>query len=323
MLNREFHSVQCGLKKLLNEYDSLFQTFQNKKCEQADAARQDILKMENDLKSCYSKQKDFICQKSKIDQEMNDFRSWFEQHGVSLDSYSLPAVKEWEKSQEEKRQNFEELRDTLQSQKGILTDSIKIIKGSINSVLQKKENLVKEPQLFSSIIFLKEKPPKYDFYKELNDLRIQAKKCSHEIEELETQIITYNDVATDTEEKIIEDKDKQTKELEKLKNTESMSKLFTEFTEEGVKKDLNGWLQLEDSYRKQIEYLEQIKEESSARNYFEKYKDVTKQIDVNKIVYESTKKETDKAQDHFRVAKGTFEKSLKAYFSQNIIGASI
>ena len=319
VLNREFHSAQCGLKKLLIEYDSLFQTFQNKKCEQADVARQDILIMENDLKSCYSKQNEFIYQKSKLDQEMNDFRSWFDQQGVSLDSYSLSAVKEWEKSQEEKRQNFEELRDALQSQKDILADSIKIIKGSINSVLKKKESLVKEPQLFSSIIFLKEKPPKYDFYKELNDLRIQAKNCSHEIEELETQIITYNNIATDTEEKLIEDKDKQTKELEKLKNTESMSKLFTEFTEEGVKRDLNDWLQLEDSYRKQIEYLEQIKEESSARNYFEKYKDVTKQIDDNKIVYESTKKETDEAQDHFQVSKETFEKSLKAYFSQNIM----
>lgn len=319
VLNREFHSAQCGLKKLLNEYDSLLQTFQNRKCEQVEAARQDILKMENDLKSCYSKKNNFIGQKNKLDQEMSDFRIWFVQQGVILDSYSLSAVKEWEKLQEEKRRNFEELRDTLQSQKDILTDSIKTIKGSINSVLQRKESLVKEPQLFSSIIFLKEKPPKYDFYKELNDLRIKAKNCSHEIEELEIQIITYNDVATDTEEKLIEDKDKQTKELEKLKNTESMSKLFTEFTEEGVKTDLNDWLQLEDSYRKQIEYLEQIKEESSARNYFEKYKDVTKQIDANKIVYESTKKETDEAQDHFRVAKGTFEKSLKAYFSQNIM----
>lgn len=319
VLNREFHSAQCGLKKLLNEYDLLFQTFQNKKCEQADATRQDILKMENDLKSCYSKQNDFICQKSKLDQEMNDFRIWFVQQGVILDSYSLSAVKEWEKLQEEKRQNFEELRDTLQSQKDILTDSIKTIKGSINSVLQRKESLVKEPQLFSGIMFLREKPKKYDFYQELNDLRVQDNNGSYEVEKLETQIITYNDVATDKEEKLIEDKDKQTKELEKLKNTESMSKLFTEFTEEGVKRDLNDWLQLEDSYRKQIEYLEQIQEESSARNYFEKYKDVTKQIEINKIVFESTKKETDEAKDYFRVVKETFEKSLKAYFSQNIM----
>lgn len=319
VLNREFYSAQCGLKKLLNEYDLLFQMFQNKKCEQAEAVRQDILKMEEDLKSYSSKQNDFICQKSKLDKEMTDFRIWFVQQGMSLDSYSLLAVKEWKKSQEEKRQNFEELRDTLQSQKDIFTDSIKTIKGNINSVLQRKESLVKEPQLFFSIMFLKEKPEKYDFYKELNDLRVQAKNYSYEIEELEAQIITYNDVATDTEEKLIEDKDKQTKELEKLKNTESMSKLFTEFTEEGVKKDLNNWLQLENSYKKQIEYLEQIQEESIARNYFEKYKDVTKQIDINKTVFESTKKETDEAEDYFRVVKGTFEKSLKAYFSQNIM----
>ena len=318
-LSRKFFFAKYELKKSLDEYDSLLQTFQNRKCEQVEAARQDILRMENDLKSCCLKKNDFICQKNKLDQEMSDFRIWFVQQGVILDSYSLSAVKEWEKLQEEKRQNFEELRDTLQSQKDILTDSIKTIKGSINSVLQRKESLLKEPQLFSSIMFLKEKPEKYDFYKELNDLRVQDNNCLYEMEKLETQIITYNDVATDTEEKLIEDKDKQTKELEKLKSTESMSKLFTEFTEEGVKRDLNDWLQLEDSYRKQIEYLDQIQEESSARNYFEKYKDVTKQIDINKIVFESIKKETDEAKDHFRVVKETFEKSLKAYFSQNIM----
>lgn len=319
VLNREFYSAQCELKKMLNDYGSLFQTFQNKKCEQAEAARQDILKTENDLKSCHSKQNDFICQKRELDHEMSDLRIWFVQQGIILDSYSLSAVKEWEKLQEEKKQNFKELRDTLQNQKDILTDSIKTIKGNINSVSQRKESLLKEPQLLSSIMFLKEKPENYDLYKELNDLRAQAKNCSYKIEELETQIITYNDVATDTEEKLIEDKDKQMKELEKLKNTESMSRFFTEFTEEGVKRDLNDWLQLEDSYRKQIEYLEQIQEESSARNYFEKYKDVTKQIAINKIVFESTKKETDEAEEHFQVVKETFEKSLKAYFSQNIM----
>ena len=318
-LNREFSSAQYGLKKSLDEYDSLLQTFQNRKCEEAEAARQDILKMENDLKSCYSKQNDSICQKNKLNQEMSDFRIWFVQQGVTLDSYSLSAVKEWEKLQEEKRQNFEELRDTLQSQKDILTDSIKTIKGSINSVLQRKESLVKEPQLFSGIMFLKEKSEKYDFYKELNDFRVQAKNCAHEIEDLETQIITYKDVATDTEEKLIEDKDKKTKELEKLKSIESTSKLFTDFTEEGVNRELKDWLQLEENYRKQIEYLEQIQEESSARNYFEKYKDVTEQIDTNKKVFESTKKETDEAENHFLVTKENFEKSLKAYFSQNIM----
>src|SRR5699024_1078766 len=81
VLNREFHSAQCGLRKLLNEYDSLLQTFENRKCEQVEAARQDILRMENDLKSCYSKKNDFICQKNKLDQEMSDFRIWFVQHG--------------------------------------------------------------------------------------------------------------------------------------------------------------------------------------------------------------------------------------------------
>lgn len=319
VLNREFYFAKFELKKLLDEYDLLLQTFQNRKCERIEAARYEILKMERDLKSCYSKQNNFEYQKSKLEQEISDFRIWFVQQGVILDSYSLSSIKEWVKLQEEKRQNFKELRETLQRQKDILNDSIKIIKESINRVLQRKESFVKEPELFSNIMFLKGKPEKYDFYKELNDFRIQAKNCSHEIEELETQIIIYNDVAIDTDEKIIEDKDKQTKELEKLKNIESMSKLFTDFTEEGVKRDLGNWLRIEENCRKQIEYLEQIQEESSARNYFEKYKDVSRQIDAVKEILDSTKKETDKVENKFQFAKEIFEKKLKNYFSQSIM----
>ena len=61
---------------------------------------------------------------------MSDLRIWFVQHEINLDIYSLATVKEWEKLQEEKRKNYIELRDSLQSQKEILSDSIKTIKES-------------------------------------------------------------------------------------------------------------------------------------------------------------------------------------------------
>ena len=48
---------------------------------------------------------------------MSDLRIWFVQHEINLDIYSLATVKEWEKLQEEKRKNYIELRDSLQSQK--------------------------------------------------------------------------------------------------------------------------------------------------------------------------------------------------------------
>lgn len=73
------------------------------------------------------------------------------------------------------------------------------------------------------------------------------------------------------------------------------------------------------NYREQIEYLEQIQEEISARNYFEKYKDVTKQLDINKADFETIKKETGEAENDFQYTKKIFEESLKAYFSQNIM----
>ena len=48
----------------------------------------------------------------------------------------------------------------------------------------------------------------------------------------------------------------------------TMSELFENFTEEGVLRDLEKWKQLMESYKKQVEYLEQIQEENSARNLF-------------------------------------------------------
>ena len=99
----------------------------------------------------------------------------------------------------------------------------------------------------------------------------------------------------------------------------SISEFFSDFTKEGVERDLKKWMQSADDYLKQVEYLVQIQEENSARNYFEKYKSVTEQIDTNKEIYASTQEETKEAEEDFQLAKETFEKSLKDYFSQNIM----
>ena len=184
---------------------------------------------------------------------------------------------------------------------------------------KKKEHFLEEPELFSNIMFLREKTENYDFYRELNNLREENKSCLDEIEKLNAQISTYNDVVAVTEESCVELRDSLLKKLEYLKKMKTMSELFEDFTEEGVLRDLEKWKQLMESYKKQVEYLEQIQEENSARNYFEKYKDVTKQIDDIETVFEATQKETDEAEGYFLIAKGIFEERLKDYFSQNIM----
>lgn len=96
--------------------------------------------------------------------------------------------------------------------------------------------------MFTSMMILKEKPENYDFYKELVDLRLQDKNCLHEIEELKNQISTYNDISAENEEKLLADKDKQSKELEHLKKVVSISELFSDFTKEGVERELKKWM---------------------------------------------------------------------------------
>ena len=98
--------------------------FEERKSGKKEVVKQDILKIENDLRNCYLLQEDFSKQKNKLEEEMSDLRIWFVQHEINLDIYSLATVKEWEKLQEEKRKNYIELRDSLQSQKEILSDGI-------------------------------------------------------------------------------------------------------------------------------------------------------------------------------------------------------
>src|SRR5699024_8916303 len=204
---------------------------------------------------------------------------WFAEQGVILNTYSTKAVEEWEKLQRKTISDYEECQERLQGKKGVINDSLNATKKVLNDVTKKKEHFVEEPELFSNIMFLREKTENYDFYRELNNLREENKSCLDEIEKLNAQISTYNDVVAVTEESCVELRDDLLKKLENLKKIKTMSELFENLTEEGVLRDLEKWKQLMESYKKQVEYLEQIQEENSARNYFEKYKDVTKQID--------------------------------------------
>ena len=169
-LNEDFYNAQVEATKILGEYERLLHIFEERKSGKKEVVKQDILKIENDLRNCYLLQEDFSKQKNKLEEEMSDLRIWFVQHEINLDIYSLATVKEWEKLQEEKRKNYIELRDSLQSQKEILSDSIKTIKESIKSVMKRKESFLEDPQMFTSIMILKEKPENYDFYKELEAL---------------------------------------------------------------------------------------------------------------------------------------------------------
>lgn len=318
-LNKNLYLAQCGLKKIIERYDLLLQKFQKSKNNQKADLLEEISQSEKTLNSYISKQNDYMMQKNESEQKIAALHMWFAEQGVILNTYSTKAVEEWEKLQRKTISDYEECQERLQGKKGVINDSLNATKKVLNDVTKKKEHFVKEPELFSNIMFLREKTENYDFYRELNNLREENKSCLDEIEKLNAQISTYNDVVAVTEESCVELRDSLLKKLENLKKMKTMSELFENFTEEGVLRDLEKWKQLMESYKKQVEYLEQIQEENSARNYFEKYKDVTKQIDDIETVFEATQKETDEAEGYFLIAKGIFEERLKDYFSQNIM----
>lgn len=318
-LNKDLYLAQCGLKKIIERYDLLLQKFQKSKNNQKADLVEEISQSEKTLNSYISKQNDYMMQKNESEQKIAALHMWFAEQGVTLNNYSTKAVEEWEKLQRKTISDYEECQERLQGKKGVINDSLNATKKVLNDVTKKKEHFLEEPELFSNIMFLREKTENYDFYRELNNLREENKSCLDEIEKLNAQISTYNDVVAVTEESCVELRDSLLKKLEYLKKMKTMSELFEDFTEEGVLRDLEKWKQLMESYKKQVEYLEQIQEENSARNYFEKYKDVTKQIDDIETVFEATQKETDEAEGYFLIAKGIFEERLKDYFSQNIM----
>ena len=76
--------------------------------------------------------------------------------------------------------------------------------------------------------------------------------------------------------------DTQLKSLQKAVDVKEKYRIFENFSEEGINKSLEDWIQKKQYYEAQKEILFQISEENSSRSYFEYFRRYQQEIEDKK-----------------------------------------
>lgn len=304
---------------ILDEYEKFYLQCEDLKEGQITSQK---VKLENLIKESHSSKNLQINCKKKIDElneEKNVLELWFSKKGVQLREFSSAGLEIWRKEQEELLSQYgEDLKKSIESKVAAQTsaDNTRTV---LETFRKQKDWFVSELELYSYIQFLMKQPDTFDFAQYLQEQEDLLKKFTDKQKMLQEKINTYKDVEN-TELEIYTDlRDKQLNNLEQLKSLKEKYNIFEDFSEEGVTKSLQGWIQQKKDYEKQNEYLNQIREENSARSYFEHYKEYCQELKNLEAECSEQEKVKAEAAEEFAKKKNNLEIGLKSYFNQSIM----
>lgn len=309
----------AALNQISDEYESF-----NLQCEELKEKRLGAYKktMERLIEESHSgeraKEK---CEKREntLNDERRVLELWFIQRGIQLSEFSSGGLEVWRKSQEELlSQCWEELNGYLERKEAAKTsaDSTRTVLAALK---EQKDKLVRDSELYSYIQFWMKQPDSFNFSKYLQEQENLLKTCKDKQKTLQEKIKTYKDVENMEMAAYTDSRDKQLNDLEQLKNLKEKYGIFEDFSEEGITKSLNIWLQQKENYEKQCEYLNQISEENSARSYFESYKVYCRELQDKEGECLKQEKVIEVEKKDFAEKKKNLEIGLKSYFNRTIM----
>ena len=313
---KEYHAE---LNQISDEYEIFY--LQCEELKQGQIASQKI-EIENLIKESHScKSIKINCEKKMdtLNKEKNTLELWLMQKGIQLSEFSSVGLKIWRKEQEELLSKYEEEVKKAIDSKAAAQASVDSIRTVLITFKEQKDKLVSDLELYSYIQFLMEQADTFNFTQCLQEQKGVLKKFTDKQRTLQEKINTYKDVENIDLTVYTGLRDKQLNNLEQLKNLKKKYNVFEDFSEEGVTKSLNDWIQQKENYEKQCEYLNQISEENSARSYFESYKSYCQELKSIEVECSKQEKVKSEAKEEFAEKKSILETGLKSYFNQSIM----
>ena len=261
------------------------------------------------------------CEKKEntLNEEKKALELWFIQREIHLSEFSSDGLEVWKKSLEELLSQYrEELKRSIEK-KAAAQASVDSTNTVLAALKEQKDKFVSDSELYSYIQFWKKQPGTFDFDKHLQEQEDLLKTFTNKQKTLQENIKAYKDVENIDLTLYTDLREKQLNNLEQLKSLKEKYNIFEDFSEEGVTKSLNNWLNQKENYEKQYEYLNQISEENSARAYFENYKLYCQELkDIEEKCLEQEKVKAEMKEEFAKKKKG-LETGLKSYFNQSIM----
>lgn len=312
----EYHAE---LNQIYDEYEKFYLQCEDLKEKQLTSYK---AKIESLVKESHSSENiKANCEKKEntLDEKKKELELWFIQKKIQLSEFSSAGLEIWRKSQKELLlQSQEEVKRSVEK-KVTAKASADSARTVLAALKEQKDKYVGDSELYSYIQFWMQQPDTFDFARHLQEREDLLRALTDKLKILQENIKPYKDVENIDLTLYTDSRDEQLKNLEQLKSLKEKYSIFEDFSEEGVTKSLNSWLQQKEKYEKQHEYLNQISEENSARSYFENYKVYCQELENTEAECMRQEKLIAAAKEKFEERKKTLETGLKSYFNQSIM----
>lgn len=312
----EFHGE---LEKISGMYGDFYIKCESLKEEKTSIQMRKIDNLEKEQQRCLDVMEMIEKKRTFFSDQQNQLERWFVQKGIQLKELSSQGLEVWKKEQEEKYLQLEntckrtmEIKESTQK----LVDNTRLV---LDELQEKKNNIVGNPETYSYIEFWMKQPDDFNFYTLLQEKEDVLKEYIEKQKDFQEKKIPYRDVENLDLMAAVEQKNQQLKEIEKTKKIKEKYNIFEDFSEEGVSKCLNNWMQQKEQFETRNEILKQITEENGARYFFENYRTYYQELMEKQGERFIQKKKEEQAREDFEEKKKVLEKGLKGYFDQDIM----
>lgn len=187
----------------------------------------------------------------------------------------------------------------------------------INRYDRVKSKIVCNTDLYNCVKYLLNQTDGYKLAIHKKELNEQLNDYERERDKLNERIKTYEDVAYIDKVILAEGRKYAERIYEESRGMQENCKIFSEFTEEGIKCTLAEWNINNEYLGRQIELLEKMEQENGARNYYKFYVEYKKESDKLEKQYNQKISVLEDAQKDFACKKKNLEKKLSEYFNQS------
>lgn len=255
-----------------------------------------------------------------ITREIVKISTEIKQVGFSFETISSENIENWLQNKEKDLDIFYLEKEKRRVKNNARIAEIqKVLREKINNkeeLFNKKDKIQTDIRLFKYIKHLQDKPENYDIRDDYEKTTKKREGLKKQLLDDQKQLDGINALKLDEGElnKHLELASKKVKEYDKwLKLCEGVSEL----SEVGImdyKSRIRSQIERNES---NVELLKQVREENSARTYFQDYKKTVKQCEDKKKKKESFLEQEIEVHKLYEKKKTNLEKSLEKYFSQD------
>ena len=323
LMNEQLEKVSKAIESLTVEYQAVYRKYLEIKQIKIKNKQDEIAEIVGDIEKEYNNYQEKNTDKEDYSSKCILLIETLKQREVVLSSYSVDGVELWYSQYidalKNSIENDEKSVKDCKKQASDLSENIKKAEDQINQLNKAQNDIINNSELFSIILFILRQPDNYNFTESAQKIKEQHLTQIKAKEEIDRKIKDCQDVISTDLSKCIGDRDREKELFNEINEIKKECEILPDLSEDKVSFYLQTWETEQEQLSSKWELLEQICEESGARDYFKLYINIQEAITETQQKYNIALEEKKIVKNQFDASKEVLEEALHKYFNQTYI----